>query len=177
VRKLDAAETLESHDATDTCVVTPMSMKSDMLGKPVSHLYVQKRDGLVRWAFLLTGSFEEAQDIVQNAFTSLHMNVSEVREPEAYLKQAVINGARRSMRRRYRQPVVVPASETRDDALFDGDLWNAVQALSGLKRIVVVLRYRDDLPIAAIAEYIGKSEPNTKTILHRALRTLRKELS
>ena len=81
------------------------------------------------------------------------------------------------MRNKYRQPMSLPVPEATDSSLFDADLWAAVQALGGVPRLAIVLRYFDGLSIAEIAGHLAKSESNTKTILHRALRTLRKELS
>lgn len=158
-------------------VVTLIGMTNGTLTEPVGALYAGKRDGLVRWAVALTGSFDLANDLVQDAFVALQANRHEVREPDAYVKQVIINGARKAMRYNYRQPVSVPVPEATEATLFDADLWTAVQALDGVPRLAIVLRYFDGLSIAEIAGHLGKSESSTKSILHRALRNLRKELS
>jgi RNA polymerase sigma factor (sigma-70 family) len=150
-------------------------MKTDRADDPTVVLYDGQRDGLMRWAFSLTGSLDTANDLVQEAFLALHKNRASITAPEAYVKQVIVNGARQEMRGRYRIPVDVPTDQ--DMTLVDVDLWRAVQSLKGLSRIAIVLRYLDDLPISDIAAQIGQTESNTKTILHRALRQLKRELS
>lgn len=48
-----------------------------------------------------------------------------------------------------------------------------VRMLDGDYRDVLHMRYFDELPIREIAEIIGKTENNTRVILHRALNVLR----
>lgn len=49
-------------------------------------LYGELVPGLVRWAFVLTGSPELAEEIVQEAFLALHANHERVKDPTAYVK-------------------------------------------------------------------------------------------
>ncbi len=76
---LTAAGTLETSDATDEFVVTLIGMTNGTLTEPVGALYAGRRDGLVRWAVALTGSFDLATDLVQDAFVALQANRHEVR--------------------------------------------------------------------------------------------------
>ena len=143
----------------------------------VDTLYAKHAPGLVRWAFVLTGSPELAEEIVQEAFLALHANQERVEDPTAYVKQVVVNQARR-MHRRDRLPLVLPSpTAVLPDTGFDPDVWKAVQTLPMEQRIVVVLKHRDDLSNEQIAEYLDKPVTTVKSILHRAHKKLRKELS
>jgi DNA-directed RNA polymerase specialized sigma24 family protein len=142
----------------------------------IAEMYRQKQDGLVRWAYALTGSLETAHDVVQDAFVALQENCATVEDPHAYVKQVVVNRCRKIMMLGYRLPVDTLSSEVSTPLLFDVDLWKAIQRLHGEQRMVIVLRYLDDLPISDIAHQLGKSESSAKATLHRALVKLRKEL-
>ncbi|GII94257.1 sigma factor [Sinosporangium siamense] len=61
------------------------------------------RLGLVRLAFLLVGSQETAEDVVQDAFAALHRRWSRLVDHDRvlpYLRTAVVNGCRMVHRRR-----------------------------------------------------------------------------
>ena len=53
------------------------------------------------------------------------------------------------------------------------ELWRAVAALSSGERTAVILYYRDELPVAAIAQALGVTNGTIKTLLFRARRHLR----
>lgn len=53
------------------------------------------------------------------------------------------------------------------------DLWRAVAALPSAERTAVFLYYRDELPVADIAEALGVTTGTIKTLLFRARRRLR----
>jgi RNA polymerase sigma factor (sigma-70 family) len=143
----------------------------------VADLYERHSAGLRRWAIALVGNIESAEEIVQDAFVSLQQRGQTVDQPMAYLNQTVLNLARTTMRRQRRTPIAVPKECADDLAVdFDVDVWRAIQRLASDQRIVTVLRYRDDLPIADIANRIDRSEAAVKSLLHRALNSLRKEL-
>ena len=63
-------------------------------------LFERERTAMVRVAFLLVGSEQLAEEIVQDAFTSVHLRWARLDRPGAYLRQCVVNGARRALRRR-----------------------------------------------------------------------------
>ena len=87
-------------------------------------LYRESHADMVRLAYLLTGSAETAQDLVQDAFVSVHRSWSRVREPRAYLRRAVVNACtshhRRGFRAKRETETMVPGVETgAPDELFD----------------------------------------------------------
>ncbi len=101
----------------------------------------------------------------------------------AYLRSAVLNGARshlrhRRMARRHVQPVPGPSAGPEADPLA-GDHDRVLVALRSLpdrQRAVLALRYYLDLPEAEIARTLGISAGSVKTHAHRGLATLAERL-
>jgi RNA polymerase sigma-70 factor (sigma-E family) len=135
-------------------------------------LYRDAYADMVRLAFLLTGSPEVSQDVVQDAFVAMHRSWSRVREPRAYLRRAVVNGCTSHHRRRFRErarPLVV-----RPDAALEADeLFDVLAALPDRQRAAVVLRYWHDLDEQQIADALGCRPGTVGSLLHRALARLR----
>ena len=140
-------------------------------------LYTRSYDRLVRIARLTSADTVPAEEIVQDAFVQLYRRWSEVRDPAAYLRLAVVNGCRSWGRRRsvQRRPVAAPPVEP----LLDGDALAVRQALLLLtprQRAAVVLRYFEDLPEADIAAALGCRPGTVKSLLSRSLATLKEAL-
>ncbi|HEU5000611.1 MAG TPA: sigma-70 family RNA polymerase sigma factor [Lapillicoccus sp.] len=123
--------------------------------------------GLVRLAMVLLGDRTEAEEVVQDAFVSLHRHWSTLRDPNAagaYLRAAVVRGSRSRQRRLIRSRAatarlsVAPADGNLEDLALDLDqsarLAAAVRALPTRQREVVVARY-----------YLGMTEAQTATLL------------
>jgi RNA polymerase sigma-70 factor (ECF subfamily) len=56
-------------------------------------------------------------------------------------------------------------------------VWEAVDGLTDAQRLAVTLRFGRDLPIAAIAEQMGRSEGAIKLLLNRGLAAVRAQLA
>lgn len=132
---------------------------------------------LVRLATLTTGDLPTAEEIVQDAFVSLFRRWESVEQPEAYVRLAVVHGCtdwvrrqqveRRHLHRWTRQGEVRPP-EVLDDILG---------VLSPRQRAAVVLRFYEDWSEADIAEALGCRRGTVKSMLHRSIQLLRKELT
>lgn len=138
-------------------------------------LYADRRDAMVRLAFVLTGGDPTAEELVHDAFLRVRAKVDGVDHPAAYLRRAVVNACLSHGRRRGRERLallrrgVPPESgEDRPDELRD-----ALRRLPARQRAAVVLRYYEDLSEVAIAEALGTTVPAVKSLLHRALDKLR----
>jgi RNA polymerase sigma factor (sigma-70 family) len=134
-------------------------------------LYVES---YIRLARLTSADTVPAEEIVQDAFVQLYRRWSEVREPAAYLRLAVINGCRGWGRRRAvaRRHVLPRAPEV----VLDGDalaVREALLVLSPRQRAAVVLRYFEDLPEAEIARVLGCRPGTVKSLLARSLPKLK----
>src|SRR5215469_13833493 len=140
----------------------------------------------LRMATLLTGNPEAAEDLVQASLLKLYRAWSRIDssgEPDAYLRQIIVNTRRSWWRARWRQETPVPevpdaaAGEDAADRHAVGALVRqALARLPGQQRAVLVLRYWEDLPEAEVASLLGCSAGTVKTHAHRGLRALREWL-
>ena len=134
---------------------------------------------MVRMATLLVGSAAIAEEVVQDAFASVSKRWDGLQRPGAYLRTSVVNGCaqvlrRRSIEDRYRTARLEVADDESLARLLD--LRAALDRLTDRQRIVVVLRYFVDVPDHEIAEVLGVQPATVRSLVHRALAVLRKEL-
>jgi RNA polymerase sigma factor (sigma-70 family) len=129
---------------------------------------------MTRVAFMLTGSNEVAEDVVQDAFLQLYGRFDRIEDPAPYLYRSVVNGC--GARRRHRRVVerLQHLTAATDVASLEVDeTWGALTRLSPRRRAAVVLRYYADLPLAEVAEALDCKVGTAKSMLHRALAELR----
>jgi RNA polymerase sigma-70 factor (sigma-E family) len=128
---------------------------------------------LVRYAYALTGNISDAQDIAQEAFARAWQRWDSVRgfdAPEAWVRRVVTNLAISRFRReriaraaaRYLIAADVPGISTDTVALVA-----ALRTLPERQRVVVVLHYLADLPIAQIAAELRCPVGSVKAWLSR----------
>ncbi|MGZ8763578.1 MAG: SigE family RNA polymerase sigma factor [Acidimicrobiia bacterium] len=131
---------------------------------------------MVRLAFLLTGSAETAQDVVQDAFVRLHRRWSSVEQPAAYVRRSVVNGCHSHHRRvrleRTRRPD--PGAAAVD--LDADEITDALAALPHRQRAALVLRFYLDLPDTEAAAVLGCRVGTVGSLVHRGLAQLRKDI-
>jgi RNA polymerase sigma-70 factor (ECF subfamily) len=139
-----------------------------------------------RLAGLVLRDPSEAEDAVHDAAVQAWLHWGELRDPEridAWFDRILVNGCRARMRRRSIRPTVFtdpPEAPDRDAfaGVHDRDvLHRALAKLDADHRIVVVLRYVEDLAPAEIAARTGDREGTVKSRLHYALRELRAALA
>jgi RNA polymerase sigma factor (sigma-70 family) len=151
---------------------------ADRLGP--EQVYADHGLALVRLAFLLTGSREQAEDAVQQAFASAIERWSTIEHPAAYVKRAVVNLAADSHRRRRRDRTVTERAGVLAEVVTTqpelDEMWVHIRALPDRQRAVVVLRYYEDLPLHRIAELLSRPAATVRSDLRRALHRLRKAL-
>lgn len=150
---------------------------SDVSTEPRADLertYRRDHTRLLRLAFLLVGSRELAEDIVQTAFLQAHTRWDSVEQPGPYLRQVVVNQAKDAHRRAYREPPLglEPVTEIPE---IDGT-WNEILELPPAQRAVVVLHFYEDLSLVDIAEMLGRPAATVRSDLRRALTRLRRTL-
>lgn len=133
---------------------------------------------LIRLAFLLTGSQETAEDLVQTAFTAALPRWNKIDNPQAYLRRSVVNLAKGGQRREFRRRLLWRAEPEIVTAIPELDeTWAQVRKLSPAQRAVVVLHYYEDLTLVEIAQILDRPASTVRSDLHRAHTRLRKELS
>jgi RNA polymerase sigma-70 factor (sigma-E family) len=129
---------------------------------------------MLRVAFMLTGSNEVSEDVVQDAFLQLYSRFDQLDDPAPYLYRSVVNGCGQRRRRRRVVERLQHLTVQRDVSSFELDeTWNALKRLPSRRRAVVVLRYYADLPLAEIAQILGCRTGTVKSMLHRALAELK----
>ena len=146
----------------------------------VEEAYRRLRPAMMRLAHLLTGSRELAEDVVHDAFVACAPRWSSLEAPDAYLRTAVTNQARSALRRSGRDRAKADRLG-RSVALSVGlpeldETWALLRALPERQRMAVVLRFYEDLPEAEIARLLGCRPGTVKSLIHRGLAKVRKEV-
>jgi RNA polymerase sigma-70 factor (sigma-E family) len=142
---------------------------------------------LVRLAALLLDDVGSSEEVVQDAFVKVHLGWGRLADPErapAYLRSAVLNGARSRMRHRQVQArylqVVPPPSPSAEAGALAADEHDrviaALRCLPARQREAVVLRYYLDLSEAEMAAAMSISAGSVKTHVHRGLAALHETL-
>lgn len=136
---------------------------------------------LQRTAFLLTGDWALAEDLLQTALSRVYPRWGRIvrEDPEAYVRKAMVNTWSSWWRRKWRGEV--PTGELVDangpDPYADADRRAAVAAalasLPPRQRAVIVLRFHEDLTEAQTAGVLGVSVGTVKSQTAKALATLR----
>jgi RNA polymerase sigma-70 factor (sigma-E family) len=151
--------------------VVPEPLAAEPWAESFVELYRAQRAPMVRLAFLLTGGDAATEELVHDAFLAVHRRWDVVDNPAGYLRTAVINACRSHHRRRAVADRIPRRAEAAHDA--PDELADAIGRLPERQRTAVVLRYYADLPEIEIAAALGCGIPAVKSLLHRALQTLR----
>jgi RNA polymerase sigma-70 factor (sigma-E family) len=141
--------------------------------------------GLLRFAYLVTGSQDEAEEAVQTALTKaceLWPRIRRTSDPDAYVRRMIANAHVSAWRKFGRR--VSPVAEVRagaatdpaDAVTRDDAVWRVCSGLPRQQRATVVLRFYEDLDYAEIARILDIAEVTVRSHIHRALATLRAEL-
>lgn len=151
----------------------------------------QGLDRAYRLARAILADEREAEDAVQDACLTAWRRGDALRELERFepwFERILVNGCRDRLRSRSRQRVRAIALEVDwrssgrgvapdpSDRLPDEAIDRAFDRLDPDHRIVVLLRYWQDLTVEDIAERLGLPPGTVKSRLHYALRTLRTSL-
>jgi RNA polymerase sigma-70 factor (sigma-E family) len=140
-------------------------------------VYAETYPAMVRLAVLMMGDNQAAEELVQDVFITVYRRWHRLRTPHAYIRQSVMNACRDALRRRQvkerlhlRRPPAPPVDGTPEHV---DDL---LATLNPRQRAVVVLRFYEDLSIDDIAELLDTRPGTVKSLLHRSLGSLRKDL-
>ncbi|WP_406692298.1 SigE family RNA polymerase sigma factor [Saccharopolyspora sp. ID03-671] len=154
----------------------------DELTSKLTDLYQEHYAQLLRIAVLLVDDRASAEDIVQDAYLRVFDSRNRLRDPDkalAFLRQAVLNRARSTLRRRLVARKYLPKLAV-DDSLPDDtgrglDRAVLAQALARLprrQREAIVLRYYADLSEIRTAEVMGCSQGSVKSYCSRGVSRL-----
>jgi RNA polymerase sigma factor (sigma-70 family) len=141
-------------------------------------VYTAHLDAITRLAYLVVRSSAVAEELAQDAFAALLPRLTEVENPPAYLRTAVVRLAVRWQDRHQMEQQRFGLVGVRDDSPTPeiDETWEAIGRLRGDRRTVLVLRFYEDLSHRDIAAVLGCSAGTVRSRVRRALADLRKEL-
>lgn len=150
---------------------------------------VARLPSLLRYAIVLTGDRDLAQDVVQEVLARAHVRwkkISRSDSPDAYVRRMLVNeylSWRRSWAARNVHAVGERLVELDDAQGGVGDhaqqvvesdeLWNRLATLGRKQRAVLVLRYYEQLDDETIAALLGSTSATVRSNASKALKTLR----
>ena len=137
-------------------------------------------------AYLITGNREDAEDILQEVFTSVwksrHTYDPAKGKLSTWLHRITVN---ESLRKRRKNPPMIPldniqlpdTGDGRDERLIthfeNEDMIRAMNTLDGRLRAVLVLRYFNDMSYEEIAQAAGIPLGTVKSRINHGLKALR----
>lgn len=148
-------------------------------------------DGSYRLAAVILGDAREAEDVTHDALERAWRGRTGLRDPsrfDAWLSRILVNACRDRLRRRRRAPRLISihaggpgaagSMEPRAADPFAGEgqrdaLLRALHRLVPDQRVVIALRFYEDLEVDEIARRLGTRPGTVKSRLHRGLRALR----
>ncbi len=152
---------------------TPSAGSADVFGA----FYEKEFRSVVALAYVLSGDWQAAEDIAQDAFVIAHRKWAQIasyERPDAWVRRVASDLAVSALRRRRTEAKALLRLARRDHATpaaldpRDEDFWAAVRALPKRQAQVVALYYLEDLSVARIAELMGCAEGTVKAHLHKA---------
>ena len=148
----------------------------------VATLVAERGDSLTRYAWLISGSADDAADLVQDALVKTFgrlRNGFTVSSAEAYVRRAILNtwldkGRRTTRWRRIAHLTAVTDIQDSSAPATDSrlDLSAQLTKLTPRERACIVLRYYEDLKVDDIAEWLGISSGAVKRYLSDGLATM-----
>ncbi|MFM9919959.1 SigE family RNA polymerase sigma factor [Lacisediminihabitans sp. H27-G8] len=153
----------------------------------VQTLVSERGKALTRYAWLISGSADDAADLVQDALVKTFgrlRNGFTVSSAEAYVRRAILNtwldsGRRTTRWRRIAHLTAVPEAQESTAPATDSriDLTAELARLTPRERACIVLRYYEDLKVDDIAEWLGISSGAVKRYLSDGLAKMAVSLS
>ena len=138
-------------------------------------------------AFLLTGTTDSAEELVQDTLAMLYPKwqwVATADDPVAYVRRALTNRFVSLRRRRSESEVAMwempdsgPAGDVADAVVNREAIWQLLGTIADRQRAAVVLRYFHDLPDAEIADCLGCRPATVRSLISRGVTDMRKRAS
>ncbi len=168
--------------------ITVPSACGGALAQEIEKIFREHAQLMYRSAFSVTGSRQDAEDVLQNIFLKLLQREVPVEfriNPRAYLYRAAVNRALDVVRSRKRQSFThdvedLEASLVPEPASDDGlqqRLMDAIAQLRPRAVEVLILHYEHNYSDAEIAKILGKSRGTIAVTLYRTRARLRRLMS
>lgn len=147
-------------------------------------LYITNNlDKLYRLAFSYAKNEHDAEDIVNESVKRALDAIYQLEKEEflgTWMYRIVINTASSYMKMKSKLiyiDEVIENTLVKEDKYQDTDLYNMVMKLDSKYRIVIVLRFYEDMAIDKIAEVLNENISTVKTRLYKALKLLKIEMN
>jgi RNA polymerase sigma-70 factor (ECF subfamily) len=155
-----------------------------------SQIYDDNIDKVYRFVFFKVNNESIAQDITSETFTRLWKEINfdkEVKNPSGFLFTIARNLIIDHYRTKDQNPAILDNLDIIQDnsqdiakmAVQNDDMRAVTTALGQLKdeyRLAVSLYYIEQEPISDVAKALGKSQTNTRVIIHRGMKQLKEIL-
>ncbi|WWR14963.1 RNA polymerase sigma factor [Lachnospiraceae bacterium JLR.KK008] len=154
-------------------------------------LYEKYKNILLRMAYLVSGSADDAEDVVQETFVKCYLHIGSLKKNTGFqpwlfqiLYRTAYAHGKKSRREIPDDEIAVRADATDGVTSLDRILQSerqrvirtAVQALSFKHRAVVVLFYYNEMPVREIARILSTTEGTVKSRLFAARKKLGESL-
>lgn len=158
---------------------------SDFVSQPAEfqEIYTRYAAGVYRAAYRVTGSAEDAEDVLQTVFLRLLANGVTLdlnAAPEAYLRRAAVNAAIDLIRRRQARPessiVDTGDASSSDRLLMKERIRRALAALPPRDAEMFVLCYIEGLTYEELASHFETERGTVAARLFRIRAVLQKEI-
>lgn len=157
--------------------------RSTMEEKPtLRQVFEAEESPLLRFAFGLVGQREAAEDLVQDAFLKLQAHWDDVSNPRAWLFKAVRNLALNHLRDHKRETRLDNSKDFKSSAEHPDQSLGRLEAIGTLQllvaeldptdRLLITLKYHENLKYDQISQRTGLSVGNVGYKLHHALKNL-----
>ena len=144
--------------------------------KIVEDLLLANYDQYYRLAYSYVHNDSDAGDIVQNAAYKAIKNSKSLKHESyaaTWIYRIVVNEIFNFHRQRKTEPLDSSAETQTEDAYEDVDLKQALASLPGEDRMIVELKYFEELKLEEIAEILNLNVNTVKSRLYRSLKKLR----
>lgn len=142
--------------------------------------YRAHRTDAVRWAVALVGDRAVAEELAQDALATMNGRLAGLDNPTGYLRRTVVNRAaswHRSHAREQRRIHRAAAGQPTSYSAETHEMLGALATLPHKQRAAVALRYWADWTDEQIADALGCAPATVRVLVHRALATLRTEIT
>jgi RNA polymerase sigma factor (sigma-70 family) len=168
--------------------VTASGVTNEPLAQEFDEIFREHSQMVYRTAFSVTGSSQDAEDVLQGVFLwLLRRGIPEglKENPKAYLYRAAINLSLNTVRSRRRHVLtgdnsqfegLSPASPASPNEALETRLIDAMAQLNPRAVEMLILRYEHDYSDAEIGKMLGASRGTIAVTLYRARAALRKLL-
>lgn len=148
--------------------------------------YQHEFGALATVAGAIVGGRIHGEDIAQEALARVAQRWSDISrydKPGAWARRVTVNLALNAKRRSTNEASAMdrlgrgqPRLHVAEPRAGEPEVWSAIAALPPRQRAAVALHYLEDRPVAEVADALGISVSTATSHLHKARKTLQKQL-